>query len=59
MFQMMLLKMQLAKDNSINYGPVIKVTNLVLRCLLFVCNSSRYMERGRLKAGAYLQNTKT
>lgn len=59
MFQMMLLKIQLAKDNSVNYSPVIQGLCLVLRCLCFVCNSSKYMERGRAKAGAYLQNAKT
>lgn len=56
---MMLLKTQLAKDNIINYGPVIQGTNLVPRCLCYVCNPSKYMGRGRVKAGAYLQSTKT
>lgn len=59
MFQIMLLKTQLAKDNIINYGPVIQGTNLVPRCLCYVCNPSKYMGRGRVKAGAYLQSSKT
>lgn len=56
---MMLLKTQLAKDNIINYGPVIQGTNLVPRRLCYVCNSSKYMGRGKVKAGAYPQSTKT